>query len=491
MTEEHLSEDLVRRITLRRPEVVVVGDAILDAWLFGDCNRFCREAPAPVLDVSGQRVAAGGAANTAVNLAGLGARVRLVTAVGDDADGQALREALVESGVDTEDVASVPGRTTMTKRRLMAGNQLLVRVDDGDQGPIPEPIAHRLRGRLAHAVQSADAVVVCDYGLGLFDDAMVAALRAMRPALAVFAVDAHQLGRFAGLTPDFVTPNLAETTTLLGTELPSEPDALLAVLREHQPLLHERTGAHQVVVTMDRLGAVLLREDLPEHRTFTDPVPNNRTAGAGDTFMAATCLARAAGLPMTTAVELGQAAADVVVHEDGTGVCTDRRLIARLARLRDVVLPADQLTARVATLRENGQRVVFTNGCFDLLHPGHIACLNQAKRLGDVLVVAVNSDEGVRMVKGPDRPVNSAADRTSVLAALSCVDLVTVFEGADATELVRVLRPDIYVKGGDHALADIPEATAVRAYGGEVRLVDPLPERSSSAVIERIRATAS
>lgn len=478
-----VTDRLATLIARRRPRVLVIGDAILDAWLSGECHRLCREAPAPVLDVASHRFAPGGAANTAVNLAALGADTRLVAAVGDDPEGLLLRNELRRSGVDTAGVVAVPGRATVTKRRLMAGGQLLARIDDGDRDPLPAQAIHRLRRAID--LDGVAAVVVCDYGL--LDPAVLADL----PDHPVVAVDAHDLARWSWLRPDFVTPNVAEAERLLGTRLPPDADGRLAELRRRQSDLHRATGAAAVVVTMDRQGAVLLTNGRPAHRTWADPVPDNQTTGAGDTFVAATCLARAIGLPMTTAVELGQAAADVVVHQGGTSVCGTAELAARLSRSRTAALSADQLADRVAEHRLAGRRIVFTNGCFDLLHPGHIACLNQAKRLGDVLVVAVNADRSVRRLKGPGRPVNPVADRVAVLAALSCVDHVTVFDTDDATDLVRLLRPDVYVKGADHTIESLPEAAAVRECGGEIRLLDHLPARSSAAVIDRIRAAAS
>jgi rfaE bifunctional protein kinase chain/domain/rfaE bifunctional protein nucleotidyltransferase chain/domain len=489
MTDAHLSERTATLIARRRPRVLVVGDAILDAWVAGECRRLCREAPAPVLDVTGERYAPGGAANTAVNLAALGAATSLVAAIGEDHDGALLRHELELSGVDTEGLVPVPGRTTVTKRRLVAGGQLLVRVDDGDRGLVPEPAAHRLRRAVTAALDRVDAVLVCDYGLGLPRQVLLSALTAQagrdRPLV---AVDAHDPRAWAALRPDLVTPNAAETERVLGTPLPT--DDRMEFLQRHQPDLHRATGAASVVVTLDRQGTVLLTDGEPAHRTWARPVADNQTAGAGDTFLAATCLGRLVGLPMTGAVELGQAAADVVVHQGGTAVCHTARLAERLGRLRTAVSSIDDVAERVAEHRRAGRRIVFTNGCFDLLHAGHIACLNQAKRLGDVLVVAVNSDRGVRRLKGPGRPVHPAGDRAAVLAALSCVDHVTVFDTDDAIDLIRSLRPDVYVKGGDHAMESVPEAAAVRECGGEVRLLDRLPERSSTAVIDRIRASA-
>jgi rfaE bifunctional protein kinase chain/domain/rfaE bifunctional protein nucleotidyltransferase chain/domain len=479
-----LTGNLPHWLAERGPTVMVVGDAIVDSWVSGDCTRLCREAPAPVLDVAARRHAPGGAANTAANLAALGAHTVLVAAVGDDEDGRLLLDDLRALGVDVDGVAVVPGRATATKRRLVANGQLLARVDEIDDRPLPAPAAEQVRA--AVEAYRPDAVLVCDYGLGLLDDRLAGTLRAIRPNAGLFAVDAHDVRRWAGLRPDLVTPNHAEAAAALDGDLPDDPDAVC----DRQADLHRATGADHVVVTMDQRGSVLLTRDQPVHRTWANPVPDRQAAGAGDTFVAATCLASACGLPITTAVELGQAAADVVVHEGGTSVCTTAMLAERLGRFRSAPLRAEQLADRIDGHRLAGRRIVLTNGCFDVLHRGHVAYLNQAKQLGDVLVVGLNSDASVRRLKGPGRPVNDVADRAAVIAALSCVDHVTVFDEDDATRLVELIRPDCYVKGGDYTPDMLPETESVRRCGGQVRILDYLPERSTSAMIDRIRATA-
>jgi rfaE bifunctional protein nucleotidyltransferase chain/domain len=217
-------------------------------------------------------------------------------------------------------------------------------------------------------------------------------------------------------------------------------------------------------------------------------VPDNLTAGAGDTFCAALTVARCGGLPSVVAVELAQAAADVVVHRPETAVCTVADLAERLGG-HGSVLDHDRLADLVAEHRAAGRRIVFANGCFDVLHRGHVNHLNEAKRLGDVLVVAINSDESARRLKGPDRPVNGVADRAAVLAGLSCVDHLTVFDEDTPVDLLARLRPDIYVKGGDHRPELLAETAAVEEYGGEVRILSYLPDRSTSAMIDRIRGS--
>jgi rfaE bifunctional protein nucleotidyltransferase chain/domain len=199
--------------------------------------------------------------------------------------------------------------------------------------------------------------------------------------------------------------------------------------------------------------------------------------------------ARAAGMPMSAALDLAQAAADVVVGRSGTSVCSTADLAQYLGGLSSTVLPLDELLQRVAGEREQGKRIVLTNGCFDVLHRGHTRYLTQAKQLGDVLIVAVNGDESVRRLKGPDRPINALADRAGVIAALSCVDYVTAFDTDTPVPLIEALRPDIYAKGGDYSSQMLEEAPVVERCGGVVRILDYVPERSTTAMVEKIRTT--
>jgi rfaE bifunctional protein nucleotidyltransferase chain/domain/rfaE bifunctional protein kinase chain/domain len=473
-----LTADLPALIARQRPAIVVIGDAILDEWLSGNANRLCREAPAPVVDVERRTVAPGGAANTAVNLAALGADVRLVSAVGDDQAGTELIAALAEAGVRTDAVRVERGRT-VAKRRIVAADQVLLRVDDGE--PHPAPVAD-----LAALVSGCDAVVLCDYRSGPADRRLLDALSPLRKDIPLLVVDAHRPDRWPGLRPDLVTPNADEAAALLDRPAPAGAERA-DFFAAHRDRLRDATGADTVVVTLDRDGAVLLSAGEPPYRTWAEPAPESRTAGAGDTFCAALTLARCCGLSPALAVELAQAAADVVVHRPGTAVCTVGALTERLAGFQGTALDSGALSAVVAEHRGAGRRIVFTNGCFDVLHRGHIAYLNQAKALGDVLVVALNSDASVSRLKGRDRPVNPATDRAAVLAALSCVDHVTVFDEDTPSQLLRLLRPDIYAKGGDYSPGMLAETEVVGEYGGQVRILDYVADHSTSAVIDRIR----
>jgi D-beta-D-heptose 7-phosphate kinase/D-beta-D-heptose 1-phosphate adenosyltransferase len=473
----------------RHLRIAVVGDALLDGWLCGDSSRLCREAPAPVVDITSAVNRPGGAANTAANLAALGAEPVMIAVTGGDADGVRIRRDLDAAGVRTDAMLVEYGRRTMAKRRVIAGDQLLARFDEGDTGPVRPCTGRALAGALREIAPRCDAVLVCDYGAGTLTDDVRAEIVRLRTRIPLLVADAHDLKPWAAVRPDVVTPNAAEAARLLGAAWTR--DGRFVAVESRADDLRMASGAGIVVVTLDRDGAVLLPPDGPVHRTWAQPAPESQASGAGDTFVAALTLALAGGSPATAAVEFAQAAADVVVGRQGTSVCTTAQLTDRLGGFRTALLDHDELAAAVAAHRADGRRIVFTNGCFDVLHRGHIAYLNQAKRLGDVLVVAVNDDNSVRRLKGPGRPVNPASDRAAVLAALSCVDHVTVF-GADTTEgLITRLRPDVYAKGGDYTPEMLPETPTVRACGGEVRILDYLPDRSTTAVINRIRAEAA
>ncbi|MCU1474383.1 D-glycero-beta-D-manno-heptose 1-phosphate adenylyltransferase [Amnibacterium sp.] len=477
--------EVVRRVDaalqVRRPRIVVIGDALLDRWWAGSAERMSREAPAPVVRIADRADVAGGAANTAVNLAALGADVAIVGAIGDDVGGAALTALLQDAGVDTSGLLRIAGLATTVKTRVAGGGQVLVRVDEGDQ--VDDGTRELVAAAALAATRTADAELVCDYGIGsavgVVRDALAA--RAERPPVTV--VDAHDLAPWSVLGPTAVTPNAGETERLLGH--PVGPDRVQQAQLLRTELL-AATGAAGVVVTLDRDGTVV---HAPEgtSRTRAHPAPDAMANGAGDTFAAALGLALALGEPLADAAVVAQLAADVVVREPGTSVCTRAALLAAVEGPTRV-LDAGRLEAALEADRRAGRRIVFTNGCFDVLHVGHTTSLKQAKQLGDVLVVAVNDDASVRRLKGPGRPINGAADRAGVLAELGCVDYVTVFGDDTAIPLLERIRPDVYAKGGDYTPEMLEETAAVEAYGGTVAILGYVSAHSTSGIIARTRA---
>lgn len=477
--------------------VLVLGDALLDDWQYGEPDRLCREAPVPVVSVGRTEYAPGGAANTAVNLAALGAHPVLVAPVGDDPEGAFLRRRLAEAGVETYPVVVSRWRTP-AKRRVVAGDQLVVRLDEGPTRELPARARRTLRA-LAEAamVPPPAAVVLCDYGYGALDADLLGWLRERRGDLGMLAVDAHHLGRWAQLRPTVVTPSFAEAVDLLdpAAATPVAARDRAGVAESRAADLLKRTGADTVAVTLDADGALVLSRGHEPVRTTARPAAASHAVGAGDAYLAALTLAMAGGTGLPDAARLAQAAATSAINGPGTCVCGRWDLLTALPAAAHGparhVLDPEELIARLHADRARGARVVFTNGCFDVLHAGHVGFLEQARALGDVLVVAVNSDASVRRLKGDDRPVNGQDDRTVVLAALSCVDYVTVFDEGTPARLIEQVRPDVYVKGGDYRPELLAEAPLVRRLGGTVRILDYLPDRSTSAVIERIRARAT
>lgn len=467
-------------------DVLVLGDALLDEYLHGGPTRIAREAPVPVVAVDRREAVPGGAANVAANAAALGARVRFLSVVGDDADGRTLAAALVAAGVGVRDVVVDPGRRTAAKRRVVAESQVLMRFDEG--GPAPAGAAARaeLARRLPAAFAAADVVVVPDYGYGLLDDDLVATLAGLARTLPrPVVVDSRDVARFRAVRPAAVTPSLAEVEHLLPAAVPGTDRA--ARVEAGAAALHAASGAGVVAVTLDRDGAVVTTAGRPPHRTTARPAPHSRACGAGDSFTTAFALALGAGAGAAAAADVAQAAAAVVTGRDGTATCSLDDLREHLGRRPGPVEPLPELVAHLAFHRRQGRTVVFTNGCFDLLHRGHVDLLHRARAMGDVLVVGLNDDAGVADRLGPGRPINPLEDRARVLAALSCVDHVVAFDGPTACDLVRVVRPDVYVKGGGHTEESLPEAPVVRALGGTVRIVPSLGGGTTSTLIRRIR----
>ncbi|AGF72103.1 D-glycero-beta-D-manno-heptose 1-phosphate adenylyltransferase [Corynebacterium halotolerans] len=479
-----LNPDMPLQLAALAPTVTVIGDVILDTWIYGTSERLAREAPAPVVDRTHEVFAPGGAANTAMNLAALGARVRMVGLTGDDDSGARLRELLTEAGVDTELLLADPAVKTTTKSRVVVDGQVLFRLDTAC-GEAPDGALARLADAGCAAATDTDAVVVCDYDGAVHRTELATRLGSLaeRPLV---VVDAHDPRHWAPARPDLVTPNCGEAEAVLEDRLGAGKDRVDAVVRHHVDLL-ERTGAGQVVVTLDKDGTALVDASGLVHRTWANPATEKQASGAGDTFVAALTLARAADLPVPAAVDLAQAAADVVVHRLGTSLCSTGDLVRHLSDVHDALVPTDELLARVREHRAAGQRIILTNGCFDVLHRGHTAYLNKAKQLGDVLIVAVNDDDSVRRLKGPDRPVNPLSDRAGVLASLSSVDYVTSFSTDTPIPLISELEPDIYVKGGDYTPEMLAETAVVEAHGGQVRIMDYVSDHSTTAVVERMR----
>jgi D-beta-D-heptose 7-phosphate kinase / D-beta-D-heptose 1-phosphate adenosyltransferase len=476
---------------------LVIGDAMLDSYIEGSADRLCSEGPVPVVSTRAERRVPGGAANTAANLRALGAEVAFTGIVGRDHAGALLRSTLREAGVSNRWLVEDSSVTTLQKQRIIADGQYVVRVDDGETRLASALARHLLLESLEGAFDTADVVVVSDYTYGVCFDELIARLRELRQQRPIpLIVDSKQLQRFARSGATVVTPNNLEACSIVagGPVSRLEPASIHDVERTGKRLL-EMIDAAFVVVTIASDGVVLLGRDGSAAHLPANPVARPADVGAGDSFASALALALAAGADCVTAAQIGIDAAGIAVSKAHTSVVEHQELLQRIS-LRDLSDKGtgDGVTALASLLVSEklaGKRIVFTNGVFDILHAGHVAFLREAKQLGDILVVGVNSDESARRLKGKRRPINAERDRLALIQALGPVDHAILFDESDPSALIRSLRPDVHAKGGDYADVTLPEEQVVFEIGGQVVILPLAGTQSTSAMIDRILALAS
>ena len=456
---------------MSRPTLVVVGDTLLDADVEGTAERICPDAPVPVLDATGQRQRPGGAGLAALLAARAGHHVVLLTALGADPPARLLAD-LLASRVE---MVRMPLRgATVCKTRIRAGGQSLLRIDSGDGRAAAGPVGSR-----AHeALRRCDAVLVADYGRG------VAANPTVRGALAELAGrvpvvwDPHPKGAMPVPGCRLATPNEAEALGFASAAGFADGEGTSTALREVW-----RCAA--LAVTLGARGALLSTPDACEVVPVPDTAapPGQDTCGAGDAFAAAAAGALLHGAGLREAITAAVDAATRFVASGGAAALDAPATVSAMVR------PGTGSTALdvAARLRSGGSRLVATGGCFDLLHPGHLGLLRAARALGDGLVVCLNSDESVRRRKGPGRPIVPAADRVAMLEALEPVDAVAVFDEDTPAALLDLLRPDVWVKGGDYAVADLPEAEVVRRHDGEIVIIPVVEGYSTSRLVSAVR----
>lgn len=480
-------QDLHRLIQLvegdwSKTRVLVVGDLMLDRYIWGDVERISPEAPVPVVRAAHRSEQAGGAGNVAMNIIGLGAKASLFGFRGDDEDGRALELALQSAGLDSE-VIVVPGHPTTSKLRIVGGRQQMVRLDTERTDGYPAEVYAALLAKLESAVSSAHVVVLSDYAKGVLTEEVCRQVIGMarRHDIPVL-VDPKQrsFARYRGATT--ICPNLSELSAASGVTT-KDLDSILAAGQQMVTDL----DLEYLTVTMSEKGIALLRGD----SRFVAPAVARQVfdvSGAGDTVIATLALALAGGLKMEIAVQLANVAAGIVVSKAGTVPVNRGELLMSLMpqielQAREKVLSLDSLRARATAWRSTGQSLVFTNGCFDLLHIGHITLLEDARREGDRLVVAINSDSSVQTLKGPTRPIVGERERARILAALAAVDAVVIFDDPTPLRLIEALRPDVIVKGGDYEEDSIVGAREVRSWGGRVKIVPTVEGFSTTNLI--------
>ncbi len=485
-TRPGLDPDVVLR--LAGATVLVVGDVMLDRYLSGAVERISPEAPVPVVLSAESHAVLGGAANVAANVGALGARVELAGLYGDDTDGDDLEQLCAEAGVQLTAGLRRTGHRTTVKQRVVAGGQQLLRIDTERYQPADGETLAAVLGRLTALAEQGTlgAVIVSDYAKGTVTaDLARAVIEVARRHHVPVVVDPKgvDLERYAGAT--VLKPNLTEARKMCAADL-DRPE--LASVDALARVLFAKVDVDSLVISLAADGVALCGRDKPTQHFSSIALEVADVSGAGDTMVAVLATALAAGLDRAEAVELGNIAAGVACRHFGTAVITADELSAEIARISlpaespHIVSDWDRLARLLDLRRRAGARVVFANGCFDLLHSGHVALLEQARRLGDVLVVGLNSDDSTRRLKGPTRPLQKEQDRLRVMAAVRFVDYVSVFEQDTPLELILAIRPDVIVKGGDYRPEDVVGGTEAASWGGRVHIVALLDGLSTTAL---------
>jgi D-beta-D-heptose 7-phosphate kinase/D-beta-D-heptose 1-phosphate adenosyltransferase len=474
------------------PKLLVVGDVILDRYVWGHAERVSQEAPVVLLRTSRREERLGGAASVATMLRAFGARVSVAGVVGRDRDAHRVRDLIEEHGIEQGLLLDDSRRPTTVKERFLGlaqqrHPQQMLRVDSESRDPISESIERHFLAVLQDTLEEFDAILISDYGKGVCGFHLLRLLIEQgRLRNIPILVDPERGGdyrKYRGCT--LVTPNRLEASLATGRTIDEVPQAMQAA--EH---LCRDWDFDASIVTLDKDGMVLATRNDSARHFPTRPRQVYDITGAGDMVLAVIGMSLAEGGDFATAVRLANVAGGLEVERIGVSTLSRADLIGDLLRLtpEDKVFDLTELLMDLENRRRAGQTIVFTNGCFDVLHAGHVQYLREAKLQGDWLVVGLNSDRSVRNLKGPDRPINNIETRTTVLAALQFVDAIVVFDEQTPMRLIQEIRPDVLVKAGDYCLDEIVGADFVQGYGGRVHIAAYRPGISTTELVRRIRA---
>ena len=478
------NSDLLPHIdNLQSARVLCIGDVMLDHYIYGEVERVSPEAPIPVLCIEHESKSLGGAGNVLRNLGALGAAASFISVVGNDDAGREIGRLLeAQEGAEVH-VLVQPQRPTTVKTRYVAANQQLLRADRETAVPLDPYIREDLLRLARELVTSHSVVIVSDYAKGVLTEGVaLEVIRAAREAGARVIVDPKGGDHIRYRGADLLKPNRRELAQATGMPVTTKGEIVAAARA-----LIERCDFGAVLASLGQEGMILVGSDGTVHVQRAEVREVYDVSGAGDTVVAALGAALGAGVPLIDAARLSNIAAGIVVGKLGTAVVDASELVAWLS---GKVMPRAQALDLVSRWRRQGLKTGFTNGCFDLLHPGHVALLGQAKAACDRLVVGLNSDASATRLKGPTRPIQSEGARAAVLASLAAVDLIVIFEEDTPLELIRAMSPQLLVKGADYRLDEVVGADIVKAAGGEVLLAEVTPGYSTSATIARFARSA-
>ena len=464
----------------QKAKLLVIGDIMLDRYWHGSASRVSPEAPVPVVCVDSREGRPGGAGNVALNISALGSAARLIGVVGKDQTGEELHSSLQAAGVYCDFLWS-EDKPTITKLRVISQHQHLIRLDF--EQPFENQDLVGLFDKVRELVKDTQAIVFSDYDKGALSEiGKLIDLGRSQEKPIIIDPKGTDFRKYRGAT--IITPNLSEFESVVGKS------------KNEQELIDKGLGLVQnlsleaLLITRGEHGMTLIRPDSPElhlparaHEVFD-------VTGAGDTVISVLAAAIASGESISDATALANIAAGLVVGKLGTAAISGPELRRSILQEHDWgggIMTAQQLSFAVQDAKEHGEKIVFTNGCFDIIHAGHVGYLSDAKKLGDKLIVAINDDDSVRRVKGAGRPINPIERRMAVLAGLEAVDWVVCFSEETPEELLRKLKPNVLVKGGDYTLDEVVGGEYVKSYGGEVKALEFLDNCSTSAIVEKMK----
>jgi len=470
----------------QRPKVLVIGDLILDEYLWGGMTRISPEAPVPILEAKSENLSMGGAANVANNLAALGCDVYLIGAIGQDEKGDRLLELIQGKGIHTEGIFRFVHRPTTSKMRIIAHNQQILRIDKEDNRPITEETEKKIIQFTNQILPEMDGVICSDYRKGVLTEKVVKNLmHRAQNSKKIVIVDpkSADFSLYKGAT--VLTPNQNEVERSVPIKVNSAED-----LERAAEYLLTLTRGEALLVTRGKDGMTLYQNKKQPVDIDTVAKEVYDVTGAGDTVVSVFGMAVFSGFNFHDAAWLSNMAGSIVVGKVGTAVVTlneiNEFLEEEMLRTSHTILELEELKKLVSLAKSTGKTVVFTNGCFDLIHGGHIEFLQKAKSLGHILVIGLNSDASVRAIKGDGRPIKTQEERANILSALRYVDYITIFDESTPEHLIGEIRPDILVKGDDYKIDEVVGREIVEGYGARVELIPIVKGLSTTNTVEQI-----
>jgi D-beta-D-heptose 7-phosphate kinase/D-beta-D-heptose 1-phosphate adenosyltransferase len=467
--------------------LLVIGDLMLDEYLWGEVDRISPEAPVQVVSVQNEDFALGGAGNVVNNVVALGGKVFAAGVIGTGRNGRFLLNMFNELGVDTEGIIKESGRATTQKTRIIAANQHVLRIDRETKKDISALTLDHLARFVEEKIPDVDLVLISDYGKGLItSNLLTRVIASAKKHNKMTIVDPKGLdfSKYSGVS--LLTPNKKEAALASGVEINDQPS-----LERAAGKIFEKAGLGSLLITCGKDGMVLFEKNKAPYHVMAEARQVFDVSGAGDTVLAVLGLAIASGASTQDSVMIANTAAGIVVGKVGTATVSKQELLSAMkkdghgfpVKYKDL----SELRPLIKDLKKKGKRLVLTNGCFDILHPGHIMLFSKSKHLGDILIVAIDDDESVKTLKGPGRPVINAKERVRIICALGTVDYVVVFSSRNLIKLIEIIQPDVLTKGSNYSTAQVFGRERVEALGGQVILIPVTEDISSTRIIDTIK----